>query len=133
MDIIEFVKSFLKAHKNSETDKMLNVLKMNYTYAPRVIDNSLSWDSTNEGYYYFYFLQIRLLLATALLLYENMEHGNCWKAIEIGQEIIGYSDNYNRFRTSCKMPITEAEYRRYKNYYINRFQKIADLLNEKKS
>jgi hypothetical protein len=133
MDIIKFVKRFLKAHKNSETDKMLNVLERDYTYAPRVIDSALLWQGTDEGFYYFYFLQIRLLLATALLLYEDGEFDKCWTAIEKGQEIIGYSDVYKGLCVSRKMPITEAEYWRYKNYYKNRFQKIADLLNEKNS
>lgn len=136
MDIIEFVKSFLKAHKNSETNKILTILeKHNLSLANviRVIDNSLSWASTNEGFYYFYFLQIRLLLAAALLLYEDRELDKCCEAIEIGQEIIRYSDHYDSLRVSCKMPISQAEYWKYRNYYVNRFQKISNLLNEKNS
>jgi hypothetical protein len=136
MDIIEFVKRFLKAHKNYETDKILTILKrhnLNFANVIRVIDNSLTWASTNEGFYYFYFLQIRLLLAAALLLYEDREFDKCCEAIEIGQEIIRYSDYYDSLRVSRKMPISQAEYWKYRNYYVNRFQKISNLLTEKNS
>jgi hypothetical protein len=134
MDIIEFVKRFLKAHENSETNKMLTILERHNLYLAnviRVIDNSLSWASTNEGFYYFYFLQIRLLLAAALLLYEDRELDKCCEAIEIGQEIIRYSDHYQSLHASRKMPISQAEFWKYRNYYENRFQKISNLLNEK--
>ena len=136
MDIIEFVKSFLKAHENSETNKMLTILEKHNLYLAnviRVIDNSLSWGCTDEGYYYFYFLQIRLLLAAALLLYEDREFDKCCEAIEIGQEIIRYAEDYQSFHASRKMPISQAEFWKYRNYYVNRFQKISNLLNEKNS
>ena len=135
MDIIEFVKRFLKAHENSKTDKVLTILErhdLSLMCVIRVIDNSLSWSSTNEGFYYFYFLQIRLLLAAALLLYEDREFGKCYEAIEIGQEIIRYCDHYESLRASRKMPISQAEFWKYRNYYVDRFQKIiVNLLNEK--
>lgn len=134
MDIIEFVKRFLKAHKNGETDNILTVLErhnLSLMCVIRVIDNALSWSSTNEGFYYFYFLQIRLLLAAALLLYEDKEFDKCCEAIEIGQEIINYSDHYQSLHASRKMPISQTEFWKYRNYYENRFQKISNLLNEK--
>jgi hypothetical protein len=70
-------------------------------------------------------------LAAALLLYEDREFDKCREAIEIGQEIIRYNEDYQSLHASRKMPISQAEFWKYRNYYENRFQKISNLLNEK--
>ena len=129
--MLKVIEKFLKSHKNSETDILIGALKNNYYYPPTIIDSTVSWSTTKEGFYYFYFLQVRLLLAVALFYYKNDEFDKCRIAVLKGNSIIRYSDGYDEFRVTKRMPINQTEYWNHKEYYTKQFQNISKLIVEK--
>ena len=76
--IDDIVLSFLETHKCTKSREIINGFKTRpeasgleaYRYC--VVDDFVTWDSSTEGYYFYYFLQLRL---DVLVIYLYFEHG----------------------------------------------------------
>ena len=135
MDIFDYATNFLKIHENSNTKMLLrrlNFLKersnIKVSEIIRIITENINWDSTIEGYYYYYFLQVRFGLAITLFLYKNEEIEESKMAIDETSNLLEYSANFYDWHASrdktMKMDkhhylINRAYIKRMHNMFIN--------------
>jgi len=100
MDINEFIRKFLNFHQNSITDKLLKTLE-DWKNAPLYdrcsIISQIYWDSVAEGYYYYYFLQVRLAYGMALFLYETSDFINSRACLKKAKMFIRYAPTYDPY------------------------------------
>ena len=134
MDINEFIRKFLKFHQNSITDKLLKALEV-WKNAPLYdrcsIINQVNWGSVAEGYYYCYFLQIRLAYGVAQRLYEEGEFKDARMCLKKADEFMGFCLSYSGYlgRGTVKMNTQTFDMR--KKHYDKAINKLSHLLNEK--
>jgi hypothetical protein len=57
----------------------------------RIVDNTITWSSTYEGFYYFYFLQLRLALVLTLQFYKEHDIEHAKQCFHIFNVVKSYS------------------------------------------
>lgn len=133
MDINEFIRKFLNFHQNSITDKLLETLE-DWKNAPLYdrcsIINQIDWSSVAEGYYYCYFLQIRLAYGVAQRLYEEGEFKDARMCLKKADGFMDFCSSYNGYlEGTFKMNTQTFDMR--KKHYDKAINKLSHLLNEK--
>lgn len=135
MDIRDFIKKFIEQHPNTYTDKMVRRVSSCEVpiYQYRVIDNMVSWSNTKEGFYYYYFLQLRLALGVAQLFIENNDRDNAVKALTYVSELLrSYSFSFSSAKIKeGNIMISEKEYLTHKSYYKKLFDRLYELIYKK--
>ena len=75
--IDDIVLSFLETHKCTKSREIINGFKTRLeasrpeAYRYCVVNDFVSWDSSTEGYYFYYFLQLRLDVLVIYLYFER--------------------------------------------------------------
>lgn len=134
MDTVEFVKNFLNKHKNSYTHRLITNLQVNphrFSPACMIIDRCVSWGCSKEGFYYYYFLQVRLLLGLTQALYEDGELTEAKQVLVLTKKVMNYSHTYIDFHCNGSRQISRKFYCIYRNYYNKLYNNLKQLLNEK--
>ena len=102
MDINDFIENFLTSHQNSRTNLLLQRFKLLKNTSPlstkcSIINQEIVWTREKEGYYYYYFLQVRLAYGIALFLYETGDFINSRGCLEIAKRFIRYASSYDPY------------------------------------
>jgi hypothetical protein len=134
MDINEFIRKFLNFHQNSITDKLLKTLE-DWKNAPLYdrcsIINQIYWGSVAEGYYYCYFLQIRLAYGVAQRLYEEGEFKDARMCLIKVDRFMDFCDSYHGYLGGGTVKMNRQTFDMRKKHYEKAINKLSHLLNEK--
>jgi hypothetical protein len=143
MDIYKFIENFLKKHPNSQTNKLLKCLKnkkkeygdledetfdtlTSFNRVAKIIDNSLYWTETVEGFYYYQFLHIRLMSGLALKLI-------CDKKFTFARGCLQELDDHTKRCANINLLAREgksyAEHKSQMAYYRQQFKRFKELLD----
>lgn len=132
-NIDEAIISFLKNHKCSESEWIIKWFKKHAKCYNKycVIDSCVSWHHTEEGYLFYYFLQLRLLILAAYL---NLENG-CVDATRetLSMFLLEYR-KCSTFSSSVDVGnrrITSHTFHALRSLYINKYEIIRGILLQK--
>lgn len=129
-----YIKKFINLHQNSITDKLLKNLEV-WKNAPIddrcSIINQLDWSSTAEGYYYCYFLQIRLAYGVAQLMYEREEYKLSRVCLMKAVGFLDFCSSYNGYLEGGTVKIGAKRFQMHRKRYDKAINKLSHLLNEK--
>lgn len=129
-----YIKRFINLHQNSVTDKLLKNLDV-WKNAPIddrcSIINCMDWGSVAEGYYYCYFLQVRLAYGVAQLMYEREEYKLSRVCLMKADMFLGFCPSYSGYLGSGTVKIDAKKFQMQRKRYDKAINKLSHLLNEK--
>lgn len=129
-----YIKKFINLHQNSITDKLLKNLEVlkNAPIDDRCsIINQVGWNSVAEGYYYCYFLQVRLAYGLALLMYEREEYKLSHVCLMKAVMFLEFCTSYDNYLKMGTVKIDAKTFQIQRKRYDNAINKLSHLLNEK--
>ena len=134
MDINKFCIDFLKKNHNSETEHIIQRFKNKDDVRTKckIIDTSVSWNRSIEGFFYFYFLQLRfgILLTKYLIRYNNIVCArDCYN---ITRGIVDYCSGYDSSKNGS-IAISPKRYKAIRHHYERTLGKLYDTINKKSS
>jgi hypothetical protein len=128
-----YIKRFINLHQNSITDELLKNLEV-WKNAPIddrcSIINQLDWSSVAEGYYYCYFLQVRLAYGLAQLMYEREEYKLSRVCLMKADMFLDFCSSYNGYLGGT-VKIDARGFQIQRKRYDKAINKLSRLLNEK--
>lgn len=135
-NVDDSVLSFIKKHECSKSeiirDKFEEYLKSDYwrKYCGkyRVINNVVSWANSSEGYYFYYFMQLRLLIFVAYLYLEN---GNFAMTLNLLNEFINHYRLCNHFIVELdkgSRRISKEHFDMLHSLYLKKYNTIREAL-----
>ena len=129
-----YIKKFINLHQNSITDKLLKNLEVlkNAPIDDRCsIINQEGWNRVAEGYYYCYFLQVRLAYGLAQLMYEREEYKLSHVCLMKAVMFLGFCTSYDNYLKMGTVKIDAKKFQIHRNHYDKAINKLSRLLNEK--
>lgn len=129
-----YIKKFINLHQNSITDELLKNLEV-WKNAPIddrcSIINIVDWGSVAEGYYYCYFLQVRLAYGLAQLMYEREEYKLSRVCLMKAVMFLGFCTSYSGYLEGGTVKIDAKKFQIHRKHYDKVINKLSHLLNEK--
>lgn len=129
-----YIKKFINLHQNSITDKLLKNLEVlkNAPIDDRCsIINQEGWISVAEGYYYCYFLQVRLAYGLAQLMYEREEYKLSRVCLMKADMFLRFCTSYDYHLEGGTVKIDAKRFQIQRKRYDKAINKLSRLLNEK--
>lgn len=129
-----YIKKFINLHQNSITDELLKNLEVwkNGPIDDRCsIINCTDWSSVAEGYYYCYFLQVRLAYGVAQLMYEREEYKLSRVCLMKADMFLGFCRSYSGYLGGGTVKIDAKKFQMHRKRYDKAINKLSHLLNEK--
>lgn len=135
MDINDFIENFLTSHQNSRTNSLLQRFKLvkntsSLSSKCSFINQQVVWIREKEGYYYYYFLQVRLAYGIALFLYETGDFINSRECLQKAKMFIRYASTYNPYLGDRHKQNLRA-FERKRTRYVKACDNLSRLLEEK--
>ena len=129
-----YIKKFINLHQNSITDILLKNLEV-WKNAPIddrcSIINKVDWSGVAEGYYYCYFLQVRLAYGLAQLMYEREEYKLSRVCLMKATMFLGFCTSYSGYLGNGTVKIDAEKFQIQRKRYDKAINKLSHLLNEK--
>jgi hypothetical protein len=128
MDIDKFCIDFFNKNKNSKTFSLVHAVVNAQSIKDkcRVVDKTVSWLSTSEGFYYFYFLQLRLALKLAIEFYKKDDFANAKVCYDVFRVIYRYTDYGFSLEKIGNTKIGKYRFSALKHHYRKMGQKFVD-------
>ena len=135
MDINKFIVRFIEKNRNSQTDKILAYFAEHRGEGYlinncRLFDKAITWAKTDEGFFYFYFLQLRYSILFLKHLYKEGEIGDIRKCFHVARRVLDYCSSYQDDKNGT-VSITPTRYNIMRKFYIETFEKYYMLIFEK--
>lgn len=128
MDINNFCVDFINKNVNSQTNTVLFRLeRLSSAYEKFGMFDILYWQSTEEGFYYFYFLQIRFCIQLTKYLFKEKDKVMAKRCLSKAFSILDYSHKWERGKNG-KVSLTRDRYYDLRFFYEKTLNRLKCLI-----
>jgi len=113
---------FILHHQNASALKCVNPSERDFSSIKSILglfDKNIAWVKTQEGYLYYYRLNMRWAFSIAYLCHEN--------DASYDKECLGALENYVKYSHSAINETNKKEYLKWKAIYSKKIKKIKEI------